>query len=411
MEIKLSFNRNKKKHLEAPKTFAYPELLGGQYFYPINFASKQNKTVLVSMYNDIPEIQAPVNYIVDSMCVIPYNHYRNGEIVENSPVIAKLQTPNQYQKEDEFKRMWFINRIILGEAFVNIFKPVGMGDPNLYVLQSENTTINLINPENSDIRINGIKNYTTGWGQGSSVTIDAENVRYQLEVGLNANNYYEGRSRLMTAIMPNESLRLGYQARIKLLKDRGALGIISPANNEATITPDEAKIMRERFYQNNGLTGDKYPYQIGSRALNFTSTSMNAQELELNPSRVADMTAVCHVLDLDPILFNIGSSTYNNKILAKTSFWEDTAKAYFDSYLQFQGQEVFNLPENEELKADYSDIPSLQADLEKLTRSSSTQYNDNVITQAEYRNAIGKDGGEELFKSELDEPQTPPGDE
>lgn len=397
MEFKISLDWNRKKSITPTTT---PEDWGGSTFYPINVTSEQNAEALILMYNDLPEVQAPINFIIDSLSIIPYMHTRNDKEVNDSKVISLLKKPNQYQTENDFIKLFFLNRIALGAGYINRIKPIGFRTTKqLYVLPTQNTEPVIEVVSKNDYRLNTIQGYITSFG-GSEITIDKDSVFVQRETSLIDNNYYESRSRLMSAIMTSDSLRNNYHARIKLLKDRGAVGLITPSDPNTTLTKDEANRLREQFYEGSGLTGNKYPFHIGGRSMNYTSTSMNASELELINNKNKDFEIVCNVLGLDPALFGLGNNTYNNKKLAKTSFYEDVIIPYFDNYLQLLSN-IFELPKNEKLVADYSQIAAMQEDYEKLVNANTKLWNDGLITEAEAREATGFEGGEEKKKNEL----------
>ena len=356
------------------------------------------------MYNDLPEVQAPVNYIVDSLSTIPYAHYRNDKLVENSKIIELLKNPNQYQTENDFIKMAFINRIVLGVLYINRIKPAGFSSvKQLYVLPSQHTQPIIEDKNQKDFRLNSVIGYKTDI-DGYSIKLKSDEVIVQRETSLIDNNYYKSRSRLMSAILTSESLTNNYEARIKLIADRGAVAIVSPLLNE-TISPDDAARMRKSFYSKFGLKGDKQPVAVMPRGVNVNQIGMNAGELELLPNKEKDFISICNLLGIDPALFGIGNNTYNNKKLAKTSFYEDTIIPYMNNYLQLLGN-VFKLPKNEYLKADYSQIAAMQEDYDKIVTSNSKLYNDGAINQREYRESTGFEGGEEKTKEELSKENT-----
>ena len=412
MKFNLSFETGKKKS-NPGVTYSntqVPELWGGKYFYKYTDSNdQQNDDALMWMYNNLPEVQAPINYIIDSLSAIPYDHYElkgdEWEKVENSGYINKLKAPNQYQTENDFIKMFFLNRIALGTGYINTLQPVGLGvdKARLFVLPTQNTEPVTTESIKSDARFNEIVGYKTKLGQ-QEIVIQAEDVYVQRETSLIENNYFYARSRLMSAIMTSDSLRYNYEARIKMLQDRGAVGILSPSG-EQTIGPKDAELMREAFYKNTGVTGDKFPFLIGSREMNFTSTSMNADELRLNENKLQDFQTVCSVLGFDSSLLENSRSTYNNKILAKRNFYEDVAIPYYENYLQLLAN-VFQFDDNNKFIADYSDIPALQDDYEKKVNANSKAWNDGIITEKEYREQIGFEGGEEKTINEGVEEET-----
>ena len=408
--IKEWFTNSLKTNIDNNLTFnnrTIPELWGNSYFYKLQHTT-QNNQALIDMYNEIPELQAPVNYIIDSLSTIPYHHYKtkgdNVVLVENSPVIEKLETPNQYQTENDFIKSFFLNRIVLGAGYINYLKSIGVQYGGaLFVLPTENTKP-VLESLDKDYRLNSVVSYETSFG-GSIIPLEKDDVFVQKESTIGSESYFTTRSRLMSAILTSDSLRNNYEARIKLLKDRGATGIIAPTNDQYTLGDAQAKAMRKKFYETTGMTGDKFPFLISPIPTSFTSTSMNADELKLNENKLQDFQTICAVLGVDSSLFENSRATYNNKILAKKNSYESVLIPYMDNYLQLIGN-VFGLPEGEFLKADYSNIPALQEDYKAKVEANSKAYNDGITTEAEYREAIGYEGGNDEKKGTGESNQT-----
>lgn len=385
----------RQKSLSIP---AAPELWGETFYTQLN--TQQDNKALMAMYNDIPEVATPVNYTIDSLSIIPFFHYKGDKVIENSKVLSVIDTPNQFQTKSDFIKIYFLNRILFGAGFINRIKPVGIKDvKQLYVLPTKDTEVVLKDSNQKDFRLNEISGYKVTLN-GTIISIPKNDVFTQREAAIIDNNYYSYRSRLMTAILTSDSLRYNYEARIKLLRDRGAVGIVSPDVAGSNISQDDADKMRNKFFKENGLTGRKFPFLISPRPLKFTPTSFNAGELELNANKLQDFQTICAVMGIDSSIFENSKSTYNNKILAKRNFYEDVVMPYFDGFLQFL-ENIFELPEGEYLKADYSNIPALQEDYEKKVNANSKAYNDGAITQAEYREAIGYQGGKAEYKTSV----------
>lgn len=369
------------------------------FFISKDLFDKSNSNALISMYQDIPEIQTPINYMIDKLANVKFYHVKmigsREKIIEDSYIFDVLKNPNQFQKQSDFIKSFFLNRIVFGAGFINRVKSIGLeGYRTLFILPSA-TTMPIISETNKeDIRLNNVLGYKTDFGKGK-VTLNLDEVCVQYEANL-SNKPNDICSRLTSAIMASESLRYNYEARVKIYKDRGALGVLSPKDPTAALNKETADKLKKQYYRENGITKGKAPFLVGSRSLEYTQIGMNVGDLKLNENKSQDFQTVCNVLSVDPALFDNSNSTYNNKILAKRNFWEDVGMPFFNSYLELL-QEVFNLPPNEKLKADYSDIPAMQDDLKTKVGANSTAYKDGAITQAEYREAIGYEGGDDKY--------------
>ena len=95
-ELNISFGNKKEAKKDIQISNNSPiEQWGSSYFYP-QIWNSINKTVLRSMYNDLPEIAIPVNFIIDSLSIIPIHHYKilnsgDEEIVQNSEILQILK--------------------------------------------------------------------------------------------------------------------------------------------------------------------------------------------------------------------------------------------------------------------------------------------------------------------------------
>ena len=412
MEFNLSLKTGRKKSVEKSTRVAtfrsnqpMPELTADGWFYPIDLLNDSSHyRALIDMYETLPEVQIPVNYLIDKMAIIRFNHIKmigndKEEIVSDSYVKDVLKTPNQYMNKSDFIKTFFLNRIVLGVGYINPIVPFGFDKPSqLYVLPSASTKPDIKVINKRDPRQNEIEGYTVNFGEGD-IHLKKEEVVVQYEANL-CLKLTEIKSRLVSAILTSESLRYNYEARVKIYRDRGALGVLAPKDSAVALNKEQADIVRDQYYEENGITGNKAPFMVAPRALSYTSIGFNVDELKLNENKLQDFNTICNVLSIDPALFDNTRATYNNKMLAKRNFWEDVGIPQFNSFLELLGN-VFNLPSDEKLKADYSDIPALQVDLKTKIEANTTAYQAGGITHAEYRETLNREGGEDKYISEM----------
>lgn len=385
-----------------------PELMGNTYFYPIAMQDEHiSNKALKDMYETLPEVQAPINYIIDKLANIKYYHMRNigkkeQEITNSKPLLV-LEKPNQYQTETDFIKSYFLNLIVYGVGYINRIKPIGFGRvTQLYILPSESTKTVLEINDKKDLRLNKIKGYIVDFGNGD-IEISYDDVIASYEA--NIDYALDGiRSRLIAAIMTSKSLRYNYEARVKMYRDRGAMGIIAPTD-PAGITKEQAEYVRNQWRNETGITGNKEVVRVSQAPMTYTNIGLNVRDLQLNENKQQDFQTICGLLGLKPALFGLGNNTYNNVTLAQMAAWEDVLIPKFNGFLEVL-KRVFKLPSNEYFLADYSDIPALQEDYEKKVNANSKAWNDGIITESEYREAIGYEGGENKKKTELEASRT-----
>jgi hypothetical protein len=406
MKLSFNFELGKKKSMPMVPNIGTPEYNGTDIFYPLVFDNSHSQA-LISMYQDLPEVQAPINYIIDKMAIvmegvtlIERDRQGNEKEIENQEIFSVINKPNQYMNKSDFVKSFFLNRIVLGAGYINRVNAVGFKIPaQLFILPTHTTKPDLNIISRIDPRINEINGYTTDFGHGK-IQLSKEEVLVQYEANL-CNELDKVQSRLLAAISASQSLRYNYEARVKIYRDRGSLGVLSPKDSMVSLTKEQGDLMRQQYYTDNGITGNKAPFMITSRALEYTPIGFDVAQLKLNENKLQDFQTICALLNVDPALFENSAGAFNNKVLAKRNFWEDVGIPNFNAFLQLLNV-VFSLPDNQYFKADYSDIPALQEDYKDKVLANSKAYNDGAITQAEYREAVGYQGGEEKYRYEIE---------
>jgi hypothetical protein len=256
----------------------------------------------------------------------------------------------------------------------------------LYVLPSETTLPKFTLNSQKDLRINTIQGYITDFGYGQ-LLIPEDQVMVDREASFIDITGASSPSRLFSAILTSDSLRYNYEAKVKMYKDRGALGLIFPKESGAVMSKEAADKMRATYYTSNGITGGKSPFLIGTIPLDYVPITFDANSLRLSENRIQDFNMICSLIGVDSVIFGITQSTFSNKEWAEKDFWLTTAVPTFDSLMGFFGL-IFNLPSNEKFIGDYKDIPILQSDNKSKVTIYSTMYKDGVISKEEYREGM-----------------------
>lgn len=356
----------------------------------IGLNNTQNKYALFKMFCDLPDVYAPVSYIVDAIKNVPIYHYRNDKIVEDSNVIKLLNNPNQYMTNGGFKQSYFTDLILFGESFINKIKPVGFRDvKQLYILPSLYTKPVLKDLASADFRTNYVSYYQCQF-DGTYIEPQAETVFHKLNYNPSSTGYYKGRSVLMSAILTSESLLANYSARVNLYENGGAMAVIS-AKEAGSVNSDDITAIAKAYQAKIGIIKGKMPHLLSDKPLNAQSISPNLAGLQLNENKLQDYQSICSVLHIPSVLLNdTTNSTYNNMETAIRLAFENVFIPYLREYTE--DLSVFlGLPKNEKLMPDFSEISVLQADQEKKSNIMSKMYNDGVISREEYRLALNYD--------------------
>jgi hypothetical protein len=290
-----------------------PYIFAGEYFYSLQFETTFKQRVLVDLYNKLPEIQIPVNFIIDNLANVPIKHVRvlsndNEVPITNSTIIATLFKPNQFDTYSTFVKRFLLNRLINGIGYINMIKPVGLSTTTqLYVLNSHMTKIEYQKGQGIDARLFKIDKIRTDFGFGA-LTLDPKTIAVDYEASLQ-NKYTKYSSRLYSAVLASDNLRYNYEASLKLLKDRGALGIISPSDAMTVIDKEMSSSLKKAYLNNNGVVGTKSPFMVSTVPLDYTPISFNAKDLDLTESRKRDFAVICNLFKIDPVLFSTDNST------------------------------------------------------------------------------------------------------
>jgi len=371
------------------------------------------QTALIYAYSNVPELTAPVNFIVDNSAKIPFVHKKKvGKetiIVEDSPYLALLEAPNQFQDEDDFRKEFLLNTILTGENFVNKFIPVGMSFKQwkLYNFQSNLTTVKYTNELDTDWRIKEIEYFTVN---GSFIKILPDAMTYRKQNNKLQNPTEKGISVLTSLAKTTKSLQAGAEANIVTKEDRGVMGIISAKDDQAPFQPSDQKKVNEIMYGKYGVTGGKKPIATVKFPVQYTPIALNVKELGITESQLVDLRNICSVLQLSSQMFgDVKASTYNNMKTIKTSAFTDAIVPYTNKTAKFYNS-LFGLKKGVEwLEPDYSKVEELQADKKLMNEIYSKMYNDNSLTVDEYReksdSALEETG--RGFKNEIEALNTP----
>ena len=402
------FKRNNVKKSITTNNNGDELYINGSLFTPINFdtwlAYNTEAVLLSDFYGKVPEIQIPVNYIVDNVANLPLRHVKvlaNNKVVDvaNSKVLNVIKKPNQFQTTHaQFIKQYILQRVVNGIVFVNKIVPAGSNSATptqLYILDSARTKAKFQTIDDNtstaslDPRLWTVKKYVTDMGYGN-ITLTPNSVNYDAEASLRSFHQlnYKSRSRVGSAISAISELKYNYEASLKLYRDRGALGIISPKDAMSLIDKDYANDLKRKFYDNNGVTGNKNPFLVNSVPLEYTPVSFNAKDLLLNESKKTNFITICNIVGVAPSIF-LESITYENKKYAALTTLDTTIRSYADAMCETLTN-TFNLEAvNEKLIIDYDNVPLLQEYKLQHANTYALLYDKGIITMDEFRAAVG----------------------
>jgi len=410
MAWKFSFSVGKDKEQQESKAYTPQIGTGTSSVQPIsigNFTPIQAALSIFGygweatrfMYENIPEFAAPINFIIDKVVEIPdlYQEFKGKDWAYVEDPYSKLwKKPNQFQNQEEFWRVVLLHKFIYGEQFINKVFPVGMSKyiDKIFALPAPEIAINFKNNFDSDWRLREHESYF--W---KAKTIYPESIIYRKDINALSAPDQRGVSRLNSLRNTGKELQAISEAGIKTIEDRGSMGLIFPESNGALADPDIAAL-KKAYYEKIGITGDKMPFLITNRPLQYVSTGMNVQELGLDAARLKDFRTVCMVLKVPSQLLNdVVNSTYNNMSTIRRTFYENAVVPEVESICKLKA-EILNLEDKARYIPDYSNVTAMQADVKLMSDIAISQYNAGLITGDEAREVIGYDAKKMDFKTQ-----------
>lgn len=400
--FKSLFNSNK-SHL--------PKTVDDGFFWqmPSGNALNWNNNNFLKDYLEVPEVNAIITQKAKA--------FSNGKIkvvykatkkeVEKSNKLAKLlSNPNWMQSEKEFRMQTKIFREIFGNEFMYLYTPVGQTDnyKGLFTLPPQLVETD-INGKSKPFFLETEKpeniTYSINW-EGSKIPLDYDNL-----IHLNSNNaavkednYFNGKSTLSGVGASIENIRAAYEARFTLIENRGALGIFTNENKDASgaalaIKPNEKKELQNEISR-YGLTRDKWQFIITSQALKYQQIGINVRELMLFEECQEDRERLCDAFGFPIELLSSNKGTtfankneaskllYQNTIIPEAEEWVAALNAKF---------ETETLPYHIVITFDH--LPVMQENIKEraqtllmLTNSLSKSLADGAITVEQYQNEL-----------------------
>jgi len=342
---------------------------------------KNPQSAIIWSHSNIPEVFAPVSWVIEASARIPWVHERlvagdKWESVKNSEALRLLANPNQHQTNQNYITSTLLNTILTGELFINPFRGIGSRQPDsLYVFQSDSITPKYTDATNGDFRAVHIKEYTSNF-----ITIQPEDMVYRKQSNILEDPTKRGVSVLTSLANTTKSLQATSEASIVLKESRGAMGLLSATDANAGVLPEDMDKATNALNTKGGITGNKKPIIGVNKPITYQQISMDVQALGLTESQLVDLRNVCGVLKIaSELVGDKRASTYNNLKIIKSSLLTDAAIPLIQFVVEAHN-DVFKFDTTKErLRADYSGEEALQGDRKINTDISLAYYNAGLI--------------------------------
>lgn len=394
-----------------------PRMVGGDIFMPMgigNFNAFANQDVLLD-FCEIPEINAIINMDARMFAtgILKVVNRKGKEIVDD-PVAKMLKSPNWMQDGPEFMRQTRINRNIFGNEYIYKLRGVGLPVSRLFTLPPNMVKFQYTGSglwfREFEMPVESLKyEYMQN---GTLYNLDPRDIIHlndnRAQVTDDIKTLMLGISKLEALKPSRQNLRLTYETLGVLLKNRGALGILSNASGDGigasiAIEESEKEEIQKAYARYGGLVGQS-PVIITSANLKWQQMSISADKLGLFQGKEEDfakcLDAYGHPMEL---YVRPKGATYENQKEARKGAYQDTIIPNANEWVSSLNEELMvdrdgNRTENS-IIVDYTHLPCFQDDLKArgesvkvMADALNRMLQDRAITIEEYKEEIQRFG-------------------
>ena len=345
-------------------------------------------------------------FLTGQISVTNLNGKGKGKEVDNakSKYYRKiLEQPNYIQTQAQFLAQIYAYTQLTGYCVVFGIRPFGWSEfTSLWVLPSDVVDIKFkqTNFFSSDIPIEKIT-YRDG---GRSVNIPLEDViiiKDNSVITTHQSNYILPSSRLKPISANINNIIVALNAQQKLLRTRGALGILANTKDAAGTSPiksDDRELLQKEWAK-YGIRDDQSHIIITNAALNWQQISFPTKDLLLFEGIQNDVKMICDVMDYPYHLLPYASegTTFNNVGESGKIVYQNTiipeAKSIFEQINYLLGTSSDNLIIN----YTFDHLPFLQKNIKEEAEGNKavnevyqTLWSQGLCTRNEWLTAIGK---------------------
>lgn len=380
-----------------------PRKIGNEWFYSVGGQVDVFHSIdYIDSYNSVPELSAVIglkarafsNGIIKAVD-------KNGKEVDKVPDC--LKTPNWFQDQKEFLRQTKLFHEIDGNEYLYMLFPVGFSTertkalytipPNLVKCEYKDSQPFFVHTSTPQIKYTLIE---------TDATIPTEQIIHLNDNRVtvkeaNGKNILKGESKMRALTPAINNLKMAYESRGMILKNRGALGILSNAATDVAgsvpLDPEERKRVQNE-YRNYGSLASQNHLIITNQNLKWQKMGVNPSELGLFQETEQDFFKICDTYGTPIDLFaSIKGSTFENQRQAEKGLYLRTiipeANEWIGAVSKGLGLDGVTLV------MDYSHLHVFQDDEKEKSSVIQTKINslsralqDQAITQDEYREEL-----------------------
>ena len=149
-------------------------------------------------------------------------------------------------------------------------------------------------------------------------------------------NQLRGQSPLLAGLKYLKKNDIGVYASVKLLENRGAETIVSPNHPDSKywLNPTQVTATEDAIQTKVNGAANAGKVVVSAMPLQATQLGLSPQALQIIEGMADDVTTLCGLWGIDPILLGRGTGTYSNQEIARKSLVTDIVIPYLNNFEQ-----------------------------------------------------------------------------
>lgn len=315
-----------------------------------------------------------------------------------SEIKEPLDVPNYYQTWEAFDALWETFMLLNGNAYWYNMAPSdgpNKGQPlQCFLLPSQYMEI-VMKPESKTIALESPIDYYMMIMGNTYIQFPADTIIHTKypnpNYDLNGSQLY-GQSKLRAGLQDLNINNSATEQNIKSIQNGGVYGFVHGTDAKEPLTAEQAQALKQSLIEMERDNTLLSRYKGSSVPVGFTKLSLNTDELKPFEFTKDSANQLCNVYAWPAGLLGVnGEPKYDNmdiawrmaisnRIQPDLRILEEAKNKYF--YPLFKGYE------NVVKVYDVSELPEMQADMEKMTTWLKEAMDRGVITPEEYRIAL-----------------------
>ncbi len=335
-------------------------------------------------------VKKAVNVIADNSAPLPLYIERGSDRIENHPLLALLNHPNDEMAPPDLWRWWVTDMLLGGESG---FEVVKSGNKKIAELWPRQPHQFAVSPDPQRLRYWGVRWYEIDDKQGEPYKLPSDEFMHWKF--FNPRNPWRGVAVLL-ALRLSIAIDVFAQAHEKYLfqnQARPDFAIVTPQGTTQKERDDIEKKVEQKF----GGSGAGGVIALEDQVTDLKILSWRPKDLGDLPLREMSRDEIAGGFGVPDILMGFGSDSYDTQIkrtAAIQALYSLTIKpllGFRDSHLTLELQNMGVLRPDEFIHTDYSDVGELQEEADAEWKRASEQIASGVMTINEYRKERGQD--------------------